>query len=279
MKVRQISEVLTMVHLVKYFGIMRTAFVDMKAYIGEFGALLIWGPAHFILLFFIWTIIYKSPQAGSDFGYSLPAILGYSLIVTFIAESLFSYKFAWRLQDDNLNGTLTIFLCRPVNYLAFVFAETVPLSLISFGLSFPVIILLIVIMNLPIKLNVFILVGFIICLIISYTISYFCFILVGMSTFYIRYIWPVRATFMAFMQIFGGELLPIDLLPPSLSEIARILPFSLINFVPAQWLLGRINQLELLFSFIYGVFWIITLAIITNFLWKKAVTKFESAGG
>ena len=48
-----------MFHFKKYFAIMRTTFVDIKAYKGEFIGVLIWTPVHFILLFFIWTIIYQ----------------------------------------------------------------------------------------------------------------------------------------------------------------------------------------------------------------------------
>ena len=268
-----------MFHLNKYVGIIRTTFVDMKAYIGEFMGVLIWTPAHFILLFFIWTIIYQNSHAETDFGYSLSAILGYSLISTLISESLFIYRVAWRLQNDNLNGTLTIYLCRPIDYLAFAFAETIPFSLISFGLSLPIVILLIIVMKVPIVISGLTILGFLISLVISYILSYFCFILVGMSTFYIRYIWPVRALFMAVMQVLGGELIPVDILPPVFKEIAHILPFYLINFIPAQWILGRITPIELLLATLYGIFWICILGITTKVLWRRAITKFDSTGG
>jgi ABC-2 type transport system permease protein len=258
---------------------MRTTFVDIKAYKGEFIGVLIWTPVHFILLFFIWIIIYQNPQAETNFDYSLSAILGYALISTLISESLFLYRIAWRLQNDNLNGTLTIYLCRPVDYLAFSLAETIPFSLISFSLSLPVVVLLISVMRVPIVLNGFILLGFVICLVISYLLSYFCFILVGISTFYIRYIWPIRALFLAVMQVIGGELIPVDILPPVVQNIAYLLPFYLINFVPAQWLLGRLSLPEFLFSVVYGIFWIVILGLFTKYCWNRAVNKFESAGG
>ncbi|MFX0015465.1 MAG: ABC-2 family transporter protein [Promethearchaeota archaeon] len=258
---------------------MRTTFVDIKAYMGEFIGVLIWTPVHFLLLFFIWTILYQNPQAESNFGYSLSAILGYSLISTLISEALFLYRVAWRLQNDNLNGTLTIYLCRPIDYLAFTLAETIPFSLISFGLSLPAVILLIEVMKVPIELNWIILIGFIFSLIVSYILSFFCFILVGMSTFYIRYIWPIRALFLAVMQVFGGELLPIDILPPVVRDIAFILPFHLMNFTPSQLLLGRLTLLELLVSIIYGILWIGILGLLTRVLWNRSIIKFESAGG
>ncbi|MFX1516762.1 MAG: ABC transporter permease [Promethearchaeota archaeon] len=268
-----------MFHFKKYSSIMRTTFVDIKAYKGEFIGVLIWTPLHFILLFFIWTIIYQNPQAETNFDYSLSTILGYSLISTLIAESLFLYRIAWRLQNDNLNGTLTIYLCRPVDYLAFSLAETIPFSLISLGLSLPVVVLLIGIMKVPIELNGFILLGFVVCLVVSYLLSYFCFILVGISTFYIRYIWPIRALFLAIMQVLGGELIPVDILPSVVQDLAYLLPFHLINFIPTQWILGRLTIFELMFSIIYGVFWIIGLGILTKYLWNRAIEKFESAGG
>ncbi|MFX0123155.1 MAG: ABC transporter permease [Candidatus Hodarchaeota archaeon] len=268
-----------MLHFKKYSGIMRTTFVDIRAYKGEFIGVLIWTPVHFILLFFIWTIIYQNPQAEADFDYSLSAILGYALISTLISESLFLYRIAWRMQNDNLNGTLTIYLCRPVDYLAFSLAETIPFSLISFSLSLPVVIVLIDVMKVPIELNGFILFGFVLCLIISYILSFFCFILVGISTFYIRYIWPIRALFLAVMQVIGGELIPVDMLPSAARDIAYLLPFHLINFIPAQWILGRITLSELIFAILYGIFWIILLGLLTKYLWNRAIGKFESAGG
>ncbi|MFX1284953.1 MAG: ABC transporter permease [Promethearchaeota archaeon] len=268
-----------MFHLRKYTGIIRTTFVDMKAYMGEFIGVLIWTPVHFILLFFIWTIIYQNPLAESEFGYSLSAILGYALFSTLISESLFLYRVAWRLQNDNLNGTLTIYLCRPIDYLAFSLAETIPFSLISFSLSLPVVILLINVMQIPIKLNAFILFGFMICLVISYILSYFCFILVGLTTFYIRYIWPTRALFLAIMQVVGGELIPVDILPPVIREVAYILPFYLINYIPSAWILGRITPNELFLAIVYGIFWIGVFGLLSKLFWTRAITKFESVGG
>ena len=258
---------------------MRTSLIDMTAYIGEFFGLITWTPLHFIILFFIWTIIYQSPQSEVNFGYGLSEILGYSLIITLIAEVLVLYRVAWRIESDNLNGTLTIYLCRPVDYLAFTFVETIPISLISFVLSLPVVIFLIELMSLPIQLDFLTLFGFVLSLIISYILNFLCFVLVGMSTFYIRNIWAVRVSYMTIMQIIGGELLPVDLLPPIVNEIAHFLPFHLISFIPAQWILGRINPQELIFSIFQGILWIIILILITKYLWNKSIKKFEAAGG
>jgi ABC-2 type transport system permease protein len=251
----------------------------MTAYIGEFLGLITWTPLHFIILFFIWTIIYQSPQSEANFGYELSEILGYSLIVTLIAEVLVLYRVAWRIESDNLNGTLTIYLCRPVDYLAFTFVETIPISIVSFVLSLPVVIFLIGLMSLPIQLDILTLVGFILSLMISYILNFLCFVLVGMSTFYIRNIWAIRVSYMTIMQIIGGELLPVDLLPPIVNEIAYLLPFHLISFIPAGWILGRITPQELIFSFFQGIVWIVLLILITKFLWNKSIEKFEAAGG
>lgn len=258
---------------------MRTTFIDMTAYIGEFFGLITWTPLHFIILFFIWTIIYQNPQSEANLGYELPEILGYSLIITLIAEVLVLYRVAWRIESDNLNGTLTIYLCRPVDYLAFSFMETIPISIVSFVLSLPIVVFLIVVMSLPIQLDFITLFGFILSLIISYILNFLCFVLVGMSTFYIRNIWAIRVSYMTTMQIIGGELLPIDLLPPIVNKIAGFLPFHLISFIPAQWILGRIYLPELIFSIFQGILWILFLILLTKYLWNKSIARFEAAGG
>ncbi|MHA1213729.1 MAG: ABC-2 family transporter protein [Candidatus Hodarchaeales archaeon] len=268
-----------MFHTLKYVRVMKATFVDMTAYLGEFLGSIIWTSVHFFLLFFIWTILYQNPQAELEFGYSLNAILGYFLIATLISESLAIYKVAWKLQYDNLNGNLTQYLARPINYLAFTLAEAIPYSLASFLVSLPAVITLFYVFQVPIELNFYIIIGFILSLTVSYLISYFCFLLVGMTTFYTKYIWPTRAIFMAIMQVLGGELLPVDLLPPLIRELNFLFPFYLINFIPAQWVLGRISLLELLSSLILGCFWIIILALITKFAWNRSIAHFESVGG
>ncbi|MFW9778106.1 MAG: ABC transporter permease [Candidatus Heimdallarchaeota archaeon] len=264
----------------KYIRVMRTSFTDLSAYWGDFIGFLAWGPMSFVLLVIIWSIVYSSnPQAPDTFNYSINEILGYSLIVTFIGEALLLYKVAWGIQDDNLDGTMTIYLCRPVNYLSFRFAQILSRSLLSTAILLPVVLLLISVMELPIILDPLILVGFLISIGIGYILSFLCFALVGTSTFYIRQIWPIRAAFIAIMQILGGELLPVDLLPSVYQSFVRMLPFYLISFMPAQWVLGRITIEEFVISLIQGVFWILILVLVTKIVWSHALKKFESAGG
>jgi ABC-2 type transport system permease protein len=269
-----------MVVINKYIRVMRTSFTDIRAYWGDFIGFLVWGPMNFVLLVIIWSVVYSSnPQATDTFDYSLKEILGYSLVVTFIGEALLLYKVAWGIQDDNLNGTMTIYLCRPVDYLSFRFAQILSRSILSAGILFPVILILIAVMELPISLDPMILGGFLLSIGIGYVLSFLCFAIVGSSTFYIRHIWPIRAAFMAIMQILGGELLPIDLLPSVYQPFVKMLPFYLISFIPAQWVLGRLSIEEFLISMIQGIFWILVLLLITKFVWSRALSKFESAGG
>ncbi|MFW9856283.1 MAG: ABC transporter permease [Candidatus Thorarchaeota archaeon] len=269
-----------MVVISKYVRVMRTSLTDLRAYWGDFIGFLAWGPMNFILLVIIWSIVYSSnPQATESFNYSLKEILSYSLIVTFIGEALLLYKIAWGIQDDNLDGTMTIYLCRPVDYLSFRFAQILSRSLLSAASLLPVILIIIATLALPITFDPLIFGAFLLSIGIGYILSFLCFAMVGASTFYIRQIWPIRAAFLAIMQILGGELLPVDLLPSAYQPIVKILPFYLISYIPAQWVLGRLTIEEFVISLFQGFFWILVLLLLTKLVWSRALRKFESAGG
>lgn len=259
---------------------MVTSFKDLKAYSGEFIALITWTPMHFIILFFIWTIIYSSnTNVSENFGYTLNSILAYSLIITLISEGIASYKISWALESDNLNGTLTNYLCRPVDYMTFKFFEMMPAVFIRTILALPVVLFIAWIMNLPIILSFSNIVGFIILIIIGYLINYILNFLIGMSTFKIRYIWPFRSLYISITQIIGGDLIPIDILPKFIQEIALILPFKYISFEPAQLLLGRSDWNRLIENVIFGSIWIIVLLVFVRYLWHREVRNFEGVGG
>ena len=95
----------------------------------------------------------------------------------------------------------------------------------------------------------------------------------------LRLLAELATIIIAIMQILGGELIPIDVLPPLIETITKFLPFYYINFTPTQWILGRMSLEDFIISLGMGLLWVLIILIVVRYLWNRALRDFEAAGG
>jgi ABC-2 type transport system permease protein len=96
--------------------------------------------------------------------------------------------------------------------------------------------------------------------------------------FWTTRVYALNEFYMAVIVLFGGQFVPLDLLPPAIQSIARFLPFQLLKYFPIQLSLGRLSPQSIAFGFAMGVFWLIVAWAVFQWVWRVGVKRFSAVG-
>lgn len=256
-----------------YLAFTRKSFIKNMAYRAEVW-LKIFG--NFVLIL-IQVSIWKSLIGnGVVNGVSLEEMVTYSVITTAIMNVLMIK--AYRLLDEKLKtGSISVDLQKPISYPLQLFADQ--LGLVLFQLCFtvaPLLVLSVFIfgVQLPTAVSVF---PFILSVFIAVIISFLLAFLVALISFWVLTTFALSWTLNAFITVFSGSFVPLWFFTPFWAQIANLLPFQFLGFIPTSIYLGKITEpyVELM----KGSFWIVVLLLLILVLWKKAISNLVVQGG
>lgn len=101
--------------------------------------------------------------------------------------------------------------------------------------------------------------------------------IIGIMAFWMTEVWPMAEMNDMLIQLFGGMLAPITLLPVFIQNISVYLPFRYIFFEPVAIVLGKQpNPMDIILK--QWIF-IVILYAIYKILWKVGIRKYEGTGG
>ncbi len=116
------------------------------------------------------------------------------------------------------------------------------------------------------------------CVIIGFTIDFGVQFGIGLGAFWVEDTWAFRFLYTRIVMIFGGMMLPLDILPDAVRQVARALPTSLIvygpvrtfiSFSPGEWaiLVGK------------QVVWLTAVVFVVKLVFKTGVKQVNVHGG
>ncbi len=101
--------------------------------------------------------------------------------------------------------------------------------------------------------------------------------IIGILAFWVTEIWPFAEMNYMLLQLMGGMLAPISILPPIAQQISLYLPFRYIFFEPVAIILGKVVDPSsvILRQFIF----VILLYGIYKLTWRAGLKRYEGIGG
>ena len=81
------------------------------------------------------------------------------------------------------------------------------------------------------------------------------------------------------LGLFGGQLLPLQILPAWLQTLAGVLPFSLLFSFPMEILLDRATTEMILSGLARQAAWLVVFSLIVRLAWQKGLLAYEGYGG
>ena len=82
----------------------------------------------------------------------------------------------------------------------------------------------------------------------------------------------------AFVILFAGQFVPLDLMPPIIQQIAQFLPFQLLKYFPIQLVLAKVPPEVMVRDFAMGVVWFVVALVLFQAVWRVGLKRFSAVG-
>ncbi|MBB5780601.1 ABC transporter permease [Nonomuraea jabiensis] len=227
--------------------------------------------AQVFLLRMIWTAVYGSRPVAA--GLTLEALLAYLTLANlqaFATHTLVSRTVHQRIRT----GTVFFDLARPVGYLrqmaAFQFGNTAGGLL----LLAPVVPVVLLVGSITVPANG---AGYVITLVLGYVIAVQLALLISLIGFWTMETGALSLLYRLVSQFFAGTMVPLAFFPGFLGELAEILPFKYMGYVPAAIYIGHISDIS--GPVVVELAWIAGLWGLLGLTWSRARRRVVIQGG
>lgn len=235
---------------------------------------------HLGAVFILWTAAYAGANAIG--GFDLRQTLTYFVTLLILQFFISAFNEDYQISEEIRNGLINQFLLKPINYFGYRFSIFVAARVVSGALVFiPLLIafpLLKDSLTYPLDWWRFALgvPAVLLSGLIQFTIAY-CF---GMLTFWFLEIQGFVILSMAVESVLGGQVFPLDLLPPWVFNAAKYLPFYYQMYFPGAILTGRLKEPAVVLQQMgIEVCWALALLGLAQWLWVRGLRRHTAVGG
>lgn len=231
------------------------------------------GPAIMVL---VWLkILQDRPSVG---GYDQGDFILYYLLTT-VAWYIVGGEFARPIGTAIRSGDINKSLLQPYSVVLGKAVWEQAWKLLSLVLSLPIcgLILYLTREMIDFRLDLSLMPGILLSLLGGALIFGLIQAIVGIMAFWMTEIWPIAEMNSVFLQLLGGMLAPLTLLPPLIQSISLYLPFRYIFFEPVAIILGK--QLAPMEVVVKQAIFVVILYVSYKLLWRAGIRKYEGIGG
>lgn len=254
-----------------YLAVVRYGFHHIAAYKSETIAMIFYKIIRISVLLFLWGFVLKDAAVG----YSTKEMLSYILVVNGLQVILGAeyMRGAREITKDVKSGQISTYLLRPIYVPLFEFIldrgkRVVELVLAAIEIAAGLI------LTAP---SLSALGPFIYFSLTAAVIAFGLNVVVGSFAFWTTEAGGIKNAFSHTVKIFGGTFIPIDLFPGILKALTLASPFPYMAYYPAVFLNKGPSAVPLNAWLISG-FWAVGLLLLSKYIWKKGLAKYEAVG-
>ncbi len=112
--------------------------------------------------------------------------------------------------------------------------------------------------------------------IIGFVTQIYINLIFGMLAFWMTDAWGIFDLQGNITNILSGKLIPLSILP--FAGVISVLPFAYFYYLPIQIFMQKFNLESIVQITIVGLLWVLSLHIMTRYIWKKGLKKYEAIG-
>lgn len=262
-----------------YATLWRVGFQDAIQYRAEGFIWFLFDVIPPLMMLAFWNTAYEATSSVA--GYTLPAMLAYTIGVM-VLRNLVSSHVEWDIDYCIRQGALSNYLVRPINVWVIWLLPDSAWRVWRTLMVSPLLVLAIVTLAPTLErppTGTLELGALVLSLALAYLICFILKLCLGCSGFWLTDVGSVALLYEVLVYLFGGILIPLDLLPEIVQTIARLLPFQYIYSFPLSVLLGRTQGMSLLAGLLVQVVWLLALLALARGLWRAGLTRYEAVGG
>lgn len=229
---------------------------------------------------FLWRAVFDEKGGGMR-GYDYGSMIYYYLLMILVSNLVTPTEDEWQIASDIREGQINSFLTKPLSYLAYRF---------SIFLSGRLVYTLVTI--LPIALIFLYFRAYLtwpsdplawicafISLLMAAMIQFFITYSIAMMAFWILEISTIVFIVYSFEYFLGGQMFPVDIMPPALQTLLKWLPFYYELFCPIAISLERLQGARMLEALVIQTGWLIATWALAHFMWRRGLGHYQAVGG
>jgi len=260
----------------KYWAIFKISWENAVEYRAEFLGHMMLGLVSLLVMYFIWSAVFVNRESFGN--YTFTSMMTYLLMVQFVhfVKRSGSLKM---IANEIKEGGISAYLIKPVSYLRWWLA--VFLADRSFESILRILMFLVFLLFFP---HVFEFLGigrllvFLVVLIFSLFLNFLVHIFINILAFFVTDVRLFRSSFIMLADFLAGSLVPLDLLPGVLKNIALCFPFQFWIYFPIKLYQGQLSSEDLIWSFLLFFFWTFLIFLGVKSLWQKGIKNYEAIG-
>ena len=226
----------------------------------------------------LWKALYGEGLMINDLG--LKDMITYSCIA-FTLNILFSPWLVYDLIVEKIRkGDIALELLRPINFQIFVLTRYIGDAMFRFLFIYiPFLLFSKLLLDFYIPKDLSILVFFVLSSILGFLLNFSIWYIFCLVTFYTLDNEGILLTFLSTLNLFSGLVIPFWLFPQWLKNLAEVLPFKGIYYIPLTIYLQKATGAGILRELTFQICWLICLFIFGQLIWRLVMRKVVVQGG
>lgn len=229
-----------------------------------------------LVMLALWTAVARETPIP---GFGEEQLTAYYL-TTLVVRQLTGNWIVWELNHEIRMGTLSMRLLRPLHPLVALGAQHLSAIPMRAVVAAPVVALGIALVGAdelgtdPVQLALAPL-----ALVLAWLLNFVVNALLGLVALYTEQSIAIFDVFFAVFGVLSGYLIPLELFPGWVGDLAAYLPFRYLLGLPVELLCGRLDRAAALEGMALQVAWSLAFVLVTQLVWRRALRRFEAHGG
>ncbi len=216
-------------------------------------------------------------QGGPVGSFSPRDFIAYYLAAIFVRQ-MTGVWIVWDMDYQIRQGEFSTLLLRPLNPIHHWAATALGSKPLRFMFLFPLLSVAAYVSGVRYELHVATVLAFALTVAGAWLLSFLVQYANGMLAFWITQAAAVFELWFGLWSILSGYLIPLDLLPRAVQQVAYWLPFRYQLAVPLEIILGRLHGVELWTSIALQWVWIAIMFGVCQLLWRYGLKKYSAVG-
>jgi len=201
-------------------------------------------------------------------------------LATFLVRQFTASWASWEINDEVRSGTLSMRLLRPVSPIVSYAIENLSAFPSRLIIAVPVALLMLAASgseHLPADAVGWLL--FFLSWLGAWLLTFIVHVIMGTLAFWLEQSIKLMDVWFAGYLVFSGYLVPIELFPPGLREVALYSPFHAQIGLPVETLIGAHTRAETLGWIAVQWGWVLVLGTLCAVLWRRGLRRYGAVGG
>ncbi len=265
----------------KYFYVLNIALAERLVYRTDFFLSTLMRFAPIISTILLWRAVYEGAGTERLGGLSYRNLVAYYLF-TMITRAFSSMPgLAAGIARDVREGTIQKYIVQPIDAVGFLLMTRMAHKLVYYAVAAVPFALVFYLCRgfftgLP---DAWSLAGGMLSLLLSFLLGFFFEASIGLVAFWFLEISSLMFIVMSLNYFLSGHMVPLELLPPALAGLMRLLPFQFLAYFPSMVLLGKVNHAELVQGLLLELAWVVLFVVLSRVLYRRGLRRYSAFGG